>query len=134
MIRAVLDTNAVVSALIFNASAFPLVTAWQQPRFRLLVSPALLEECIRVFHYPKFRLSEGEIKRLLYQELVPFITPVKVSRTPRVILADPSDDHILACAVAGNADIIVSGDRHLLDLGQYRAIPIVPIADFLARV
>jgi putative PIN family toxin of toxin-antitoxin system len=134
VIRAVLDTNAVVSALIFKASAFPLVTAWQQQRFRLLVSPALLEDCIRVFHYPKFRLSEGEIKRLLYHEMVPFITPVKVSRTPRVILADPSDDHILACAVAGNADIIVSGDRHLLDLGQYRAIPIVPIADFLARV
>lgn len=134
MIRAVLDTNAVVSALIFKASAFPLVTAWQQRRFRVLVSPALLEECIRVFHYPKFRLSEGEIRRLLYQELVPFITPVKVSRTPRVIPADPSDDHILACAVAGNADVIVSGDRHLLDLGQYRAIPIVPIADFLARM
>lgn len=134
VIRAVLDTNAIVSALIFTASAFPLVTAWQQPRFRLLVSPALLEEYIRVFHYSKFRLAEDDIEQFIYHELVPFITPVKVTRTPRVIRADPADDHVLACAVAGNADVIVSGDHHLLDVGQYRTIPILPIGNFLSRL
>ena len=134
MIRAVLDTNTIVSALIFKASAFPLVTAWQRQRFQVLVSDALLEEYIRVFHYPKFRLTTSDIEQLIYHELLPFITPVKVVRTPRVIRADPADDHVLACAVAGHADVMVSGDHHLLDLGRYRTIPILSITDFLARV
>ncbi len=134
MIRAVLDTNVVVSALIYKATAFPVATAWKQHRFQLLVSPPLLEEYIRVLHYPKFRLTQREIAHLLYQELVPFLTPVKATPAPRVIHADPSDNHVLACAVAGKAGVIVSGDHHLLKVGRYRRVPIVTLADFLARL
>jgi len=134
VIRAVLDTNVIVSALIYKAVAFPVVVAWQQHRFQLLVSTRLLEEYIRVFHYPKFHLTQREIANLVYQELVPFITPVKVARTPRVIHADPSDNHVLACAVAGKADLIVSGDHHVLRLGTYRTVPIVALSEFLTRL
>lgn len=134
LIRAVLDTSIIVSALIYRATAFPLVTAWQHHRFHLLASPRLMEEYVRVFHYAKFHLTEHDISHLVYQELVPFITPVKVVRVPPVIRADPSDDHVLACAVAGHADMIVSGDHDLLDLKQHRAIPILPLRDFLTRL
>lgn len=133
MIRVVLDTNVVISALVFAGPANQLVPAWQQGQFAPLVSKALLAEYIRVLHYSKFRLTAETIRHLIEQELLPFVTAVKVRTTPRVIREDPSDDHVLACAVAGRADLIVSGDAHLLSLRQYRRISIVTIADVLRR-
>lgn len=133
MIRVVLDTNIVISALVFEGVAKALVPAWQHRRFTLLVSTRLLEEYIRVLHYPRFHLSREDIRHLAEEELLPFITPVKVKRVPRVIRADPSDDHVLACASAGSADLIVTGDHHLLDLARYRRIPIVTLSEFLER-
>lgn len=134
MIRIVLDTNVVISALVFEGEASALVPAWQHRRFILLVSNALLTECIRVLHYPKFHLGPHDIRYLVEHELLPFITPVTVTRIPRVIQTDPSDNQVLACAAAGHADLIVTGDRHLLDLIRYRRIPIIPLADFFKRV
>ncbi len=131
MIRAVLDTNAIISALLFDGPASRLVPAWQHRRFVLLVSQALLAECVRVLHYPKFRLGPEAIRRLVEQELLPFIAPVKVTRVPRAIRADPADNHALACAVAGHAEVIVSGDHHLLDLGKYRGVSIITVSAFL---
>jgi putative PIN family toxin of toxin-antitoxin system len=134
LIRAVLDTNVVISALVFEGPANALVPAWQQPRFVWLVSKPLVAEYIRVLHYPKFRLSRDEIRHLVERELLPFVTPITVRRVPRVITADPADNHVLACASAGKADLIVSGDRHLLDLARYCGIPVLPLSMFLHRL
>lgn len=134
MIRAVLDTNVVISALVFEGVARVLVAAWQRHRFTLLVSRALVTEYIRVLHYPKFHLAERDIRYLVEEELLPFITPVKVARVPRVIRADPSDNQLLACAAAGKAHLVVSGDHHLLDLARYRTISIITISAFLQRL
>ena len=134
MIRAVLDTNVAVSALLFGGRASMVVPAWKRRQFTWLVSQALLSEYIRVLHYPKFHLSREEIRALLEEEILPHITPVKVSRTPRVVRMDPADDHVLACAAAGRADLIVTGDHHLLDLAQYRTIPIITIPAFVHRL
>jgi predicted nucleic acid-binding protein len=61
---------------------------------------------------------------------------VDVSRqdVPRVVIADPDDDHVIACAVAAQADMVVSGDQHLLSLGAYRGIPILGTAQALQRI
>lgn len=135
MIRAVLDTNIVVSALLFEGPARAARAAWQdRRRMTLLVSKALLAEYIRVLHYPKFRLTPPEIKDLIEEDVLPLITPVRVTRTPRVVRADPSDNHVLACAVAGRADAIVTGDRHLLTLSSHQGIPILMLAHFLRQL
>ena len=131
MTRLVLDTNVVISALVFEGPANALVPAWQQRQFTFLVSKALLAEYIRVLHYPKFRLSLDEVRYLVDRQLLPFITPVAVGRTPRIVTADPADDHVLACALAGKADAVVTGDRHLLVLRRYRDIPIISLAELL---
>lgn len=133
MIRAVLDTNVVISALIFAGPANAIARAWQQRRFVFLASPALVTEYIRALHYPKFRLSPERIRRLAEEELLPFVTPAQVGRVPRVIRADPADNHVLACARAGKADVIVSGDHHLLDLERHHRIPIITLTEFLRR-
>jgi putative PIN family toxin of toxin-antitoxin system len=134
VIRAVLDTNAIVSALVFRGPANAMVPAWQAHRFTFLVSKALLGEYIRVLHYPKFRLSAGDIRYLVEEALLPFVTPVRVRRVAKVIREDPADDQVLACAVTGEADLIVSGDHHLLRLARYQDVFIVTIADFLQRL
>lgn len=53
---------------------------------------------------------------------------------PRVVARDPDDDHVLACAIVASADLIVSGDRDLLELNSYQGIPVLKPADALARI
>lgn len=78
----------------------------------------------------KFGVSETareEIKRRVLRK-AEIVQPKTV---PEVIATDPADNHILACALEGNADLLVSGDRHLLSLKEYAGIPIVRPMDFL---
>lgn len=132
MLRVVLDTNVVVSALLHRGPTSQLVTAWQQGKIVLLVSKAVLNEYLRVLAYPKFRLTAEEIRILIEHQFMPFAGPVQVAEVPQVIRADPSDNIILACAVGGRARYLVSGDHHLLDLGAHRGVAIMTPARFLA--
>ena len=131
MIRAVLDTNVVVSALLFRGTTGRLVSLWQDKKFVLLVSKAMMDECIRVFAYPKFHLTPKEVTFLLEHQLIAFSQPVIVRNVVPIIHADPSDDIFLACALAGKADFLVSGDKHLLTLKRYSKCRIVSVNKFL---
>ncbi|MBX3330039.1 MAG: putative toxin-antitoxin system toxin component, PIN family [Nitrospira sp.] len=71
MIRAVLDTNVVISALLFSGPPSQLVSAWQSSRLRPVVSAPILDEYIRVLAYPKFELTTTEIRSLIGEELLP---------------------------------------------------------------
>ena len=130
--RVVLDTNAVVSALLFTGISSNLVSLWQKGLITLLLSREVLDEYLRVLSYPKFDLSEGEIKELIQEEILPYAQVVKPKRRLRVVRRDPSDNKFIECAVAGKARVIISGDRDLLSLGRYRQIRIQSPAQFLA--
>ena len=130
--RVVLDTNAIVSALLFSGISSELVSLWQGGLITLLLSRAILDEYLRVFSYPKFELSEEEIKELIQEEILPYAEVVKPKRRLRVVQRDPSDDKFIECAVAGKARVIISGDKDLLSLGRYRQIRILSPAKFLA--
>ncbi len=130
--RVVLDTNAVVSALLFSGISSELVSLWQKDLITLLLSRAILDEYLRVFSYPKFELTEEEIKELIQEEILPYAEVVKPKRRLRVVQRDPSDDKFIECAVAGKARVIISGDKDLLSLGRYRQIRILSPAQFLA--
>lgn len=132
--RVVLDTNTLVSALLSpHGPPRRLLDDARAQVFVLCSSAVLMAELLDVVSREKFarRFAQvgltplgivGEIRRLA--------TMAAPASVPRVIASDADDDHVLACALAGNADLIVSGDKHLLDLGgDYQGIRIVAPAE-----
>jgi hypothetical protein len=106
------------------------VRLWQSAAITPLVSRSILEEYLRVLSYPRFKLTNPEIKDLIQEELLPHAEVVKPQRRLRVI---KRDDKFVECAVAGNPRIIISGDKDLLALGSYRKILIQSPAQFFAE-
>jgi uncharacterized protein len=129
-VRVLLDTNTLVSAVLSpNGPPRRLLDGARSQVFELCSSPVLIAELLDVVSRDKFakRFTQvsltplsivREIRRMAYMA-----APINV---PRVIANDADDDHVLACALAGNADLIVSGDKHLHSLGgEYQGIRIV---------
>ena len=116
--RVVLDTNVVLSALLFGGGPAARVrVGWQSARFVPLASTATAQELVRVLGYPKFRLSAAEQEELL-ADFVPWVEVVRVPDPPPTTPAcrDPFDIPFLHLAIAGRARALVSGDRDLLAL------------------
>ena len=134
VIRVVLDTNVLVSGLLFGGTPGKLLDLWKTGTIRLTMSREMLDEFLRVLAYPKLRLSEEEIHYLLYVEVLPHVEMVQGRPGAILIPTDPSDDMFLHCAVAAGAKYIISGDRHLLQLKSYKRIKILSPAEFLYRV
>jgi uncharacterized protein len=132
--RVVLDANVVISSLLFRGPLSAIHAAWTSERFVLLLSRQVLGEHARVLAYPKFRLSEAEIAGLLRSELLQYAEPVEVVSRVDTVRADPADNRFLELAVDGNADLVASGNRHLLDLVSWRGIPILSARGLLDRL
>ncbi len=131
--RLVLDTNVVLSALLWRGTPYRLFEAIRrQEKVRLFASLVLLEELAEVLIRPvpsrRLALLGYTAQEVLadYVEIVDLVTP---GATPSVVAADADDDHVIAAAVAAAADLLVSGDRHLLALGSHLGIRIVTPAD-----
>ncbi len=127
--RLVADTNVVVSGLLWLGNPGHLLEAAAFGRVTLYTSPVLLAELSATLNTPKLirpiARSGLTLDDLLgrYLNVAIVVQPVAV---PRVVPDDVDDDQVLACALAANAELIVSGDKHLLSLGsQYQGIPIV---------
>ncbi len=128
--RVVLDSNVYVS--IFINARSPLATLWQAARtgrYHLITSQWIIQEVASVLRN-RFFWDEAYILARL-KDIVRHATIVKPASIAPVVLEDPDDDHILACAVAGRADLIVSGDQDLLRLKVYGSISIVRPRDFI---
>lgn len=131
-LKVVLDTNVLVSALLFTGPVNRLVSLWQEGRFVPLVSKDILVEYLRVLAYPRFELTAEEIRFLIEEVVLPFAVTVKTSPGRAIVRRDPADDKFLHAAAAGRARFIVSGDRHLLATGAYRGARIVTAREFLS--
>ncbi len=119
-LRVVLDTNVVLSALVFGGSqAGQLRRAWQAGAFVPLASAVTVQELVRVLAYPKFSLSRAEQDELL-ADFLPYAQAVRMPQPPPSVpeCRDPLDVPFLQLAVAGQAQRLVSGDKDLLVLAQ----------------
>ena len=134
MIRAVLDTNLLVSYLLTHRPPVASLIDHHlaQDHFVLVTPPELLEELDRVVGYPKLQRYYTEEERTRFvASLMALSEVVDLPETIPRICRDPHDDRVIACAVGGKADVIVSGDRDLLSLEQVGGILILTAAQFL---
>ncbi len=130
--RVVLDTNLVLSALVFGGGILgALRVAWQASRFQPLVSTSTVAELLRVLEYPKFKLSSTEREELL-ADYLPWCETVKIPDPPPATptCRDPCDQPFLQLAIAGKAQFLITGDADLLDLAEAFSQPIVTAAQF----
>ena len=132
VIPVVVDTNVIVSALLFGGTPGRLIDLWKEGRIQLFVCKEIIDEIMRVLTYPRFQLSEKEISYLIYDEILPYSEIVDIPSGPVIISRDPSDDKFIRCAESAGADVIVSGDRHLLSLKEHGYTKILTPARFLA--
>lgn len=128
----VIDTNVLVSALLFGGVPGKLIPLWKEKVLQPKASKEIIEEYIRVLAYPRFELSEEEINFLLYYEILPYFDIIRIKEGPILVAKDPSDDKFIRCAQAAGTRIIISGDQHLLKLSPYRQIRILSPSAFLA--
>ena len=136
MLKVVLDTNIFVSSLLSNDGRPALVIdAWRSGQYLLVTSRSIISEIKRVLNAPDIRMKYGVSRKqidklaLLLENdaiVVPGLSPVAGA-----IPEDPTDEIFLATALDAEADFIISGDRHLLDLGQYKNIRISTARQFL---
>jgi len=138
-VRIVLDTNVIVSALLWRGTPYRLLeTLRQHDEVQICSSAALLEELTEVLGRPSAvkRLAViGKTGRALFADYLEAVELVEPLEVPRVVPGDPDDDHVLAAAVTAQADLIVSGDRkHLLPLGSHQNIPIITADEALQRL
>jgi putative PIN family toxin of toxin-antitoxin system len=134
VIRAVLDTNLLVSYLLTHRPPIATLTDHHLARddFELVTAPELLVELDRVLAYPKLQRYYTEKDRTRFVALVMALSEVvDLPETLPRICRDPDDDRVIACAVVGEADVIVSGDGDLLGLERVGVIPIVTATQFL---
>jgi hypothetical protein len=129
MTRVVFDTNVIVSSALGKTLVL-IFEKWDEGRFTVIVTSEIIGEYFEVINRPKFKLVQETIDRIaryvyLFSE---FVVP---QEKIQAIQADPTDNKFLEAAISGKVDFIVSGDQHLLDLKEFRSIPILSAREFL---
>jgi putative PIN family toxin of toxin-antitoxin system len=138
-VRIVLDTNLLVSGVIAGGLPRRLVDGAKAGEFELCTSEVLLTELLEVLSRSKFAarlVQAGLTPTAIVDDLRRLAVVVSTPETPpRVVPTDPDDDHVIAAALVGTADLIASGDkRDLLPLGSFQGIPIVTAREAVERL
>ena len=132
-LNAVFDTNLLISGVLWKGIPFKLLRWAEERHLRIYTSLEILAEVYRVLHYPKFQqyidnqqASPGE----LFAKIASLCTVVQVDQVVEGVCSDADDEKFLSCALAANVAVLVSGDKHLLDLKKYRSIRILTAREF----
>lgn len=129
MLRVVIDTNVFVSAFLTGGDCVRIMEMWKRGKFTLVTSREILEEISDVLKRPSIGAPQSYIFRLrrIIRQKAKVVKPylrVRVSK-------DPGDDKFIECAIKGKAKVIVTGDPHLKEIGEYKGILIMGVKDFL---
>lgn len=129
MDKIVADTNIYISALLTNGLPSRFIILAKQKEIELYISNFILEEIKGVLK-KKFNSSSIDIAKVV-KKINSFTTIVKPNVVINIIKDDPLDNHILECAVTAKAHVVVSGDRHLLNIKKYKKISIFTVREYL---
>ena len=130
--RIVVDTNVIVSGVLFGGNPRKVLELWRRNSFELICSPAILDEYEDVLHRMVLKT-----KRVAPQFVENFLTILVKNSTiihphhDKKLSRDPNDDMFINCALSGKALYIVSGDRDLLDIKQVDGIDIITVREFI---
>jgi hypothetical protein len=135
-VRIVIDTNIWVSGLLWRGAPWRLLRLAEEGQIELCVSPGALVELVEVLSHERLQPRLRELQ-LSSADVIVYVAHrasfFEVSEGAPIVAADPDDDVFLRCAEAAHAAYVVSGDRHLLNVGTYAGIPIVTVRDFLTK-
>ena len=130
MLRITADTNVIISALNFSGNPARIIDMAEAGEIRLAISDDILNEVERVLQRPKFGWTQKQVDGAILGLSV-FAEHVEPKQRIDVVKQDPTDNRILECAAASGSEYLVTGDKHLLKVGQYRGVKIVTPADFI---
>jgi putative PIN family toxin of toxin-antitoxin system len=128
--RVVLDTNVFVSGIFFTGPPYQILKAWRDGKLKLVISLEILEEYQRVAMALAEQFPSIDLRQIL--ELVTIKTEmVHAQILPEPVCVDPDDDKFLACALASKSKVIVSGDKHLLQVSGFQKIKVLKPREFV---
>jgi putative PIN family toxin of toxin-antitoxin system len=130
VLRVVLDTNVLISAILFGGKPRRILEKAIRGEIRLCISEPILEELKGVLQRSKFDYS-AEMIQFLLREFIAIADLVNPSQNFRVVPEDPEDNRILECAVEAKANYVISGDFHLLKLRKYLSVQVLNASEFL---
>lgn len=133
MLRVVLDTNVLVSAIISDGKSRELFKKGIANQYSIVASDLILKELTAVMRRPKFNINEDEIQKTI-SALIRTADAINVKTKIKAVKEDPNDDMIIETAIDGCADIIVTGDNHLLAVKNFRGVKIVTVEKMLAHL
>jgi putative PIN family toxin of toxin-antitoxin system len=128
--KIVLDTNILISAIVFGGKPRGVLEATIKGQIKLVLTEEIIEEMRRVLEGKKFQFP-GEITDLIVHEIESLVEIVKPKERLTVIENDPEDNRVLECAQESKADYIVSGDFHLLGIKEFAGTKILTPGEFL---
>lgn len=128
--KIVLDTNVFISGIFFSGPPYQILKAWREGRMELLISDEIFSEYQRVGellsnNFPKVDLGP-------FLELLAINTDIVMpEKLQEPVCEDPDDDKFFACALSGESKIIISGDKHLLKVSEYKGIKVLRPREFV---
>ena len=130
--RVVLDTNVLLSAILFAGTPGRILEAWRTGKVELVLAPDIADEYVRVAERLEERYDDVEVQPIIAL-VIQNATLVSATRLPGPVCDDPDDDKFLACARASGTDIIVSGDKKLRATSGYEGIQVLTPREFIDR-
>ena len=128
--KIVLDTNVFVSGVFFSGPPYQILRAWKNQELQIVVSQEILDEYYRVGEELSAQFFETDLNPML--ELVATRAElIEAAKLDEAVCDDPDDDKFFGCAIAGGANLIVSGDKHLLKISGYKGIKVVRPRQFV---
>lgn len=132
--KVVLDANVWISAMLWGGKPAAIIKAAEMGKVNIIVSEAIIGEISQVLNYPKLtKIYQAE--NLQHEELMEAVLRVakfvEVTKKVNVVIDHPADDKYIECTLAAGADYLVSGDKHLLNVGGYKGTRVVSVNEFL---
>jgi len=127
----VLNTNIVVSAILFKGKVSTLMALWHNGTIKPVMTKEIFDEIHAVLKYPKFMLTKHEIDYILNEELLLFFDVITDNYPNISVCKDEDDDKFIRCALSAKAKYIITGDKELLQIKKYKDIEIMSCNQFL---